>query len=83
MGEILGYIGGTLTTLSFVPQLIRVLKLKSAHDISLLFTVSLLVGILFWLVYGIYFRLVPVILFNAVGGAFNAALLYTKLKYGM
>jgi MtN3 and saliva related transmembrane protein len=82
LGEILGFIGGTLTTVSFIPQLIQVFKLKSAREISLLFTTLLLAGILTWLVYGIYSRLMPVIVANAVGGVLNALLLYAKLKYG-
>ncbi|MBM4401420.1 MAG: hypothetical protein FJ045_05670, partial [Crenarchaeota archaeon] len=36
--EALGFIGGALSTGSLIPQLIRVIKLKSAREISLLFT---------------------------------------------
>lgn len=81
-GEILGWIAGAIVNLSFIPQLVRVFKLKSAHEISLLFTTLLLAGIIIWLGYGIFSRLLPVILWNIVGAILTGALLYAKLKYG-
>ena len=82
LDDSLGFIAGALVTCSLVPQLIRVFKLKSAREISTLFTSLLLSGIITWLVYGIYLGLVPVILWNATGAVLVAALLYAKLKYG-
>ena len=82
LGEWLGFIAGALVTCSLVPQLIRVFKLRSAHEISLLFTTLLLLGITTWLAYGISFGLTPVILWNATGAVLVTTLLYAKLKYG-
>ncbi len=81
-GENMGLIAGLLTTGSFVPQVIRVYKLKSAHDISLLFSLSFVVGTVLWLAYGIQNRLLPVIIWNALGFVFTTALLSAKLAYG-
>ena len=81
-GEILGFAAGALVTLSYFPQIIRVFRLKSAHEISLTFTILMLVGISIWLAYGIYFRLAPIILWNVIGAAQAAVMLYAKLKYG-
>ena len=78
----LGFIAGALVTCSIIPQLIRVFKLKSAREISMLFTSLLLIGIITWLAYGILLGLFPVILWNAIGAALVAVLLYAKLKYG-
>jgi len=80
--ESLGFVGGALVTCSLIPQVLRVFKLRSAHEISLLFTILLLVGISFWFAYGLAFRLPPVILWNAVSIALVAVFLYAKLKYG-
>jgi MtN3 and saliva related transmembrane protein len=80
--EYLGYIGGVLTTLCYIPQIIRVFRLKSAKEISLLFTIMLLVGVVVWLFYGILLSLGPVILWNSIGLAIISALLFAKLKYG-
>jgi len=69
-------------TCSLIPQLISVFQLKSAREISTLFTVLLLSGLIIWLAYGISLRLAPVILWNAIGTVLIAILLYAKLKYG-
>jgi MtN3 and saliva related transmembrane protein len=75
-------IGGVLVTVALVPQLVKIFRLKSAVEISLPFTVLLLVGMLCWLRYGILAQLFPIILWNAVGAALVATLLFAKLKYG-
>jgi len=82
LAESLGFIAGALVTCSLIPQLIRVFQLKSAREISTLFTVLLLSGLIIWLAYGISLRLAPVILWNAIGTVLIAILLYAKLKYG-
>ena len=82
LGEWLGFIAGALVTCSLIPQLIRVFKLRSAREISLLFNVLLLLGLVAWLAYGIVFSLTPVILWNAIGMVLVSTLLYAKLKYG-
>jgi len=41
-----------------------------------------LLGITLWLVYGVYLKLNPVIIWNAVGAVLVALLLSAKLKYG-
>ena len=78
----LGLVAGALVTCSMVPQLVRVFRLKSTREISRLFTMLLLLGMICWLAYGIYLRLTPVILWNAIGAVLVALLLYAKLKYG-
>ncbi len=82
LAESLGFVAGALVTCSIIPQLIRVVKLKSAREISMLFTALLLVGIITWLAYGITLGLAPVIIWNAIGAVLVAGLLYAKLKYG-
>jgi len=80
--ETVGFVAGALVTCSLIPQLIRVYRLKSAHEISTLFTTLLLVGIIMWLVYGIFLRLTPVIVWNAASIILVTLLLRAKLKYG-
>ncbi|MFC2072094.1 SemiSWEET family sugar transporter [Chloroflexota bacterium] len=82
VAESLGLVAGALVTCSMIPQLIRIFKLKSAREISLLFTTLLLLGMVLWLAYGIYLSLNPVILWNAIGIALVSLLLYAKLRYG-
>ncbi len=80
--EYIGLIAGALISFSFIPQIIRVFKLKSAREISATFNILLLVGMLLWLIYGISLHLTPIILWNIVGMLLVSILLYGKLKYG-
>ena len=80
--ECIGLTAGALITFGFIPQIIRVFKLKSAREISATFNILLLVGMLLWLIYGISLHLTPVIFWNSVGMLLVSILLYGKLKYG-
>jgi MtN3 and saliva related transmembrane protein len=82
MEELLGLIAGLFISFSLIPQIIRVIKLKSAHEVSLLFTSLLLLGTILWLIYGIVLHLIPIILWNSIGIVLDALLLYAKLRYG-
>jgi MtN3 and saliva related transmembrane protein len=80
--QVLGYIAGFLTTFALVPQIVRVYRLKSAREISVLFTSATLLGVLCWLAYGIILDLVPLIVWNSIGICLTALLLISKLRYG-
>src|SRR3990167_8723611 len=55
---VIGLIAATITTLSFIPQLIKTWKLKETKDISLLMFVTLGVGIILWIIYGFLFIII-------------------------
>lgn len=78
---ILGLVAGTLTTLSFLPQLLKAWKSRSTHDISIGMFLLLAVGIMLWIVYGIVTADVPVIVANAVTLVFVGLILALKLRY--
>ena len=80
--ESLGFVAGALATCSVIPQVVRVLRLKSAREISLWFTLLLMIGLILWMVYGIRLQLTPVIVWNSIGIVVTGLLLYAKLKYG-
>jgi MtN3 and saliva related transmembrane protein len=80
--EILGLVGGFFTTFAVVPQIMRVYKLKSAREISILYNTMMLLGILIWLAYGIILDLVPIIIWNIIGAVLILLLLLSKLRYG-
>ena len=75
--------GGALVTIGFIPQVARVLKLRSAYEISLPFTLLFLLGGTCWLIYGLLLKLPPVILWNSITIVLLTVLLCVKLKYGM
>ena len=80
--EWLGFFGGALTTICLIPQVYRIFKLKSAHDISLSFTMLFLLGIVLWLAYGVFSGLAPIVLWNSITLVLASALLIAKLRYG-
>lgn len=76
-----GYCAAVLTTVSFVPQLLRVWRLRSARDISLtMFTVFSL-GVFLWLIYGISLHSIPMILANGLTLALSLTILILKLRF--
>jgi MtN3 and saliva related transmembrane protein len=80
--EIVGLVAGGVTTFSYLPQVIRVYRLKSAYEISLTFTLFFTLGLGGWLTYGILLGQLPLVLWNAFSLALALAMLYAKLKYG-
>jgi MtN3 and saliva related transmembrane protein len=77
----IGLAAAVCTTISFVPQLIRVWRLRSAREISLTMFLVFSLGTLLWLLYGIFIRSLPVTLANAVTLALSLAILALKLKF--
>lgn len=75
---IIGLIAGGCTTVSFVPQLLKILRTKHARDISLSMYIVLTTGILLWIIYGLLIEELPIILSNAV--AFVLCLIIVILK---
>ena len=65
--ELLGYMAGTVTTLSLLPQLVRSLRTRSTRDISWGWLGAMITGLLLWLAYGCSIVNIPMILFNLVG----------------
>jgi len=78
---VLGFLAGTLTTISFLPQVIKTWKTKSAGDISLWMFVVLATGILIWLIYGILINSLPVILANAISFILALIIIIFKIRY--
>jgi MtN3 and saliva related transmembrane protein len=78
---IIGYIAGTLTTISFVPQVLRAWKLRETRDISLAMLLLFAAGILLWTVYGIWTNSLPIIAANVITFFLILLLLGMKIRY--
>jgi MtN3 and saliva related transmembrane protein len=76
-----GLLAGTLTTVAFLPQVLKTWRSKSAEDISLGMFLTLCTGIFLWLVYGVFTRDLPVILANFVTFILASTILWLKFKY--
>jgi MtN3 and saliva related transmembrane protein len=77
----IGLVAGALTTIAYVPQLLKTWRSKSAQDLSWSMLITLCVGIVLWLVYGIYAQDVPVIAANVVTLLLSSIILILKIKY--
>jgi MtN3 and saliva related transmembrane protein len=78
---LVGYIAGTLTTLSFIPQVLRSWKLRETRDISLAMLFLFGTGILLWMMYGIWIESLPIIAANAITFCLILLLVWMKFRY--
>ncbi|HEV2646421.1 MAG TPA: SemiSWEET transporter [Acidobacteriaceae bacterium] len=79
--EYLGYAAAFCTTAAFIPQLTRVIRTRSARDISLPTFLLFSIGVLLWLLYGFYTGSKPVIAANCVTLILSLSILILKLRY--
>jgi len=77
----IGFIAALLTTVSFVPQVLKIWRTRSAKDISLGMYSLFTLGIAAWLVYGVLIDSWPVILANLVTLVLAGSVLVMKLKF--
>jgi MtN3 and saliva related transmembrane protein len=77
----LGLVAGVLTTIAYVPQLIKTWQSKSANDLSWSMLIILCTGIILWLVYGTSVHDVPIIAANIVTLLLASIILVLKIKY--
>lgn len=78
---LIGIIAGTLTTISFIPQVIHTYKTRSAKDVSLVMFTIFSIGILFWIVYGFFTHSIPIIIANLITFTLSIIMIIFKLKY--
>jgi len=78
---IVGFIAGTLTTVAYIPQVIRSWRLKETKDISLSMLVLYAVGVFLWFVYGVWTNALPIIAANGISLVLILVLLGIKLRY--
>jgi MtN3 and saliva related transmembrane protein len=77
----IGFLAAFCTTAAFVPQLVRVLRLRSAREISLPTFLLFSVGVFLWLVYGMYTGSKPVIASNGLTLVLSLSIVVLKLRY--
>ncbi|RCJ38422.1 hypothetical protein A6769_08410 [Nostoc punctiforme NIES-2108] len=78
---ILGLVAGVLTTLAYLPQLIKTWQSKSANDLSWSMLIILCVGIILWLIYGFSVHDIPLIAANIVTLLIASVILVLKIRY--
>ena len=79
---LVGMLAGVLTTVAFLPQVLRTWRTRSTADISLVMFLIYVTGLVLWLIYGVMLNDLPLILSNAVTLVFSGTILALKLRHG-
>jgi len=76
---ILGYVAATITTISFIPQVIKVVKTKETKTISLFMYIAFVTGLICWSIYGILVLDYAIIVANSIAVSLSSIILTFKI----
>jgi MtN3 and saliva related transmembrane protein len=81
--DILGTVAGIITTLTFLPQVIKTWRDKSAKDISLMMFLIAATNEIMWIAYGALLSPVNwvIIVTNSVLLVFSSIMIWLKFRY--
>lgn len=79
--DILGLTAGSISGITFIPQVIKTWKTKSADDISLLMFTFATLSVIMWLVYGLIKKDIAIIYTNSLVLICSLVMLYFKFRY--
>lgn len=77
---IIGNVAAFLTTFSFLPQAITIIKTKDTKGISLPMYIMFVTGVILWLYYGIIGNQMPIIIGNFITLIFSGIILFYKIS---
>jgi MtN3 and saliva related transmembrane protein len=78
--ETIGTLAATLTTLSFLPQVVKTWRTRSAADLSWLWLTSFALGLILWLVYGAAIGSLPLVVANGITLSLVSAIALIKWR---
>ncbi len=78
---VVGLVAAAFTTISLLPQLLKVWKTKSTKDISTGMFTLFGSGVLLWFIYGFFVKDAPIIIANSLAFIQAAVILVFKIKY--
>lgn len=79
--DFVGYAAAVCTTLAFVPQVTKLLRERSADDISAGMYAVYIVGVGLWLAYGLFVASWPIIIANGATLCLAVAVLWMKWRF--
>jgi MtN3 and saliva related transmembrane protein len=79
--EIFGLVAGTVTSIGFIPQIVRGYKTKKLDDVSYFMPTILAVGMTLWFIYGIFSNDIAIMVANAFGVGCCLTLIIMKKMY--
>lgn len=77
--DMMGYMAATLTSIAFLPQVLKTIRTRDTSSISLLMYSLFVAGVLCWLIWGLLLQQWPVILANLVTFVLSAIILSMKI----
>ena len=79
--ESMGLLGALLSSITFLPQVVRTWKIRSAEDLSMGMLVIVFCSTIVWLIYGFALWLIPVIIDNTAIMLLSTILLYFRITF--
>ncbi len=79
--QVTGIMAGSITALSTLPQLIKIIKEKKVEDISIWMLIMLITGLSFWTLYGFLKHDIPILVTNLFSLLVNFILVGFRIKY--
>ena len=80
--SVIGYLAACLTTLSFLPQAIKVIVTRNTQGISGLMYIMFVCGLVMWLIYGVMIEDTAVSMANFMTLVFAMPILIIKFRRG-
>jgi MtN3 and saliva related transmembrane protein len=82
LAAVFGFIGTILSTVAFLPQVIRAWKTKETKDLSMSSFLLIGTGSIFWFLYGVLINELPIIIANGIIVFSAFSIVYLKHKHG-
>lgn len=77
--DYLGYLAATLSTASFLPQVILTIRTKDTKALSLSMYILLTSGVFCWLLYGVYIENTVIVFANIITFVLVISILFFKI----
>lgn len=77
----IGILAGALTTIAFLPQVMRIFKTKHTKDLSLITFSIFTIGVFLWFVYGLLLKEIPIIVANGITFILSTVIVVMKIRY--
>ena len=79
--ELMGLVAGVLTTSSFIPQVIQIIRTRDVSGISVIMYIAFTLGVFLWLIYGMLNAQIALIMTNSITLVLAMTILVMKLKF--
>ena len=77
----IGILAGACTSVSLLPQILKIIKEKKSENISIPYLLILFAGLCLWITYGVMKKDTPIIITNSLAAAMNVITIILGLMY--